>query len=1082
MFKQAATYNNRTDIEEYTDTVTSYITKCIDDVTHTKDIITRANWKPWLTEDVLRLLRARDKAYRAGDEAGMKTARANLSRGIKEAKKEYTHKITTHFKDSRNAQSLWQGIQALTDYKPAPQSCESNISLLNNLNRFFARFEAQNSTCPQKTHPPLHEQPLCLSADSVKRTLAAINTRKATGPDNIPGRALKDCAGELKDVFTDIFNTSLKQAIVPSCFKAATIIPVPKKTAPSCFSDYRPVALTPIIMKCFERLVMSHIKAILPPTLDPFQFAYRAKRSIEDAICSALHPALTHLEKRDSYVRLLFIDFSSAFNTIIPQQLICKLDKLGLSTYLCNWLLDFLCQRPQVVRVGNNTSSSITLSTGAPRLRAQSAALHPADDDCTATYSNNHNLLTTQLWWVSSPRATRLNTGEQHQIPGVHISEDLSWTTNTASLAKRAQRRLYFLRKLRRASAPPAIMTTFYRGTIESILSSCIAVWGGSCTEYNRKALQRIVNTAGRIIGASLSSLKDIYTTHLTGKATKIVSDASHPAHNLFDLLPSGKSDRCGDLQADFMLNTSVNKADNSSCVTCRNPVQVPVGNVKVNQTELFHNGQVNADKANTLMENLKSTLDKLGNMSSAKVEAGEVKGAIIRLKEHNPVTVAFSVEAKTMVIVSNPNALQTKHSWSVDIPAEAVNISRSANGGEGFAGVLRFPNMSMDCKNSRVLDNAVYGMSMSANISNLKDPIKIHFENVSMENVTFICTSWNGVGDQPTWTEDGCETVKGNSTITCKCYHLTFFAILMNALPTNDTLSKSDLVSLTYISYIGCGLSIFFLGVALFTHFLLRKAKSSQAIQILMNLFTALLLLNLTFLTNESVANMGSNIGCIIIATLMHYSMLSTFTWFAMQALHLYLRLVKMSNTKDIKNYMLKMCMPAWACPAVVVITLAVLNKYTLVTITTTSGFQTKTCWIKDTTVHFVVNIGYYALVFLFTLGIFFVVVQKILMSSKLKVKDAKTPSVSKNIMAIMSLLALLGLTWGVAFFSYGPMMIPSYYIFCVLNAFQGFFLFIYYYNNSKDLAEDTKPDNPTFSSSTSSNIATSNTYVTQG
>ncbi|KAG5264207.1 hypothetical protein AALO_G00273340 [Alosa alosa] len=68
----------------------------------------------------------------------------------------------------------------------------------------------------------------------------------------------------------------------------------------------------------------------------------------------------------------------------------------------------------------------------------------------------------------------RRNPGKTGVLTG--ISEDLSWTTNTASLAKRAQRRLYFLRKLRRASAPPAIMTTFYRGTIESILSSCIAV------------------------------------------------------------------------------------------------------------------------------------------------------------------------------------------------------------------------------------------------------------------------------------------------------------------------------------------------------------------------------------------------------------------------------------------------------------------------------------------------------------------------------------------------------------------------------------------------------------------------------
>ena len=144
---------------------------------------------------------------------------------------------------------------------------------------------------------------------------------------------------------------------------------------------------------------------------------------------------------------------------------------------------------------------------------------------------------------------------------GVHISEDLSWTTNTASLAKKAQRRLYFLRKLRRASAPPSIMTTFYRGTIESILTSCIAVWGGSCTEYNRKALQRIVNTAGRIIGASLPSLKDIYTTRLTRKATTIVSDASHPAHNLFDLLPSGKRYRSLRSRTTRLTNSFIHQA-----------------------------------------------------------------------------------------------------------------------------------------------------------------------------------------------------------------------------------------------------------------------------------------------------------------------------------------------------------------------------------------------------------------------------------------------------------------------------------------------------------------------------------------
>ncbi len=69
---------------------------------------------------------------------------------------------------------------------------------------------------------------------------------------------------------------------------------------------------------------MHNIKTSLPNTLDPLQFAYRPNRSMDDAISSTLYLALTHLENKDSYVRMLFIDFSSAFNTTIPQQLINK--------------------------------------------------------------------------------------------------------------------------------------------------------------------------------------------------------------------------------------------------------------------------------------------------------------------------------------------------------------------------------------------------------------------------------------------------------------------------------------------------------------------------------------------------------------------------------------------------------------------------------------------------------------------------------------------------------------------------------------------------------------------------------------
>ncbi len=135
---------------------------------------------------------------------------------------------------------------------------------------------------------------------------------------------------------------------------------------------------------------MQHIKSVLPPSLDPFQFAYRSNRSTDDAIATALHPALTHLDKKDSYVRMLFIDFSSAFNTIIPQQLTHKLAQLGLNTSLCNWLLDFLTGRPQAVRVGINTSSTITLNTGAPQGCVLSPLLFTLlTHDCTPSHNSN---------------------------------------------------------------------------------------------------------------------------------------------------------------------------------------------------------------------------------------------------------------------------------------------------------------------------------------------------------------------------------------------------------------------------------------------------------------------------------------------------------------------------------------------------------------------------------------------------------------------------------------------------------------------------------------------------------------------
>ena len=130
---------------------------------------------------------------------------------------------------------------------------------------------------------------LVITGADVCKSFKRINQHKAPGPDGIPGRALRVCADQLAGAFTDIFNKSLLQSVVPTCLKKSTIIPIPKKSKASCLNDYRPVALTSIVMKCFERLVKSFITSSLPDSLDPLQFAYRANRYTDDAIALTLH-------------------------------------------------------------------------------------------------------------------------------------------------------------------------------------------------------------------------------------------------------------------------------------------------------------------------------------------------------------------------------------------------------------------------------------------------------------------------------------------------------------------------------------------------------------------------------------------------------------------------------------------------------------------------------------------------------------------------------------------------------------------------------------------------------------------------
>ncbi|KAK3505960.1 hypothetical protein QTP70_018981 [Hemibagrus guttatus] len=170
MFREAATNGNSINMEEYTTSVTRYISKCIDYMTISKTITTCSNQKLWMTLKVHALLKLRVSAFRAGDKTALKQQGLNC-------------------------------IPAITNYKTTSPACDSDAYLPNTLNDFYT-VRGTELCSNEEDHP--NDQALCLSMADVKRTLCRVNPEKFAGPDNIPGRVFRECAEQLADVFTDI--------------------------------------------------------------------------------------------------------------------------------------------------------------------------------------------------------------------------------------------------------------------------------------------------------------------------------------------------------------------------------------------------------------------------------------------------------------------------------------------------------------------------------------------------------------------------------------------------------------------------------------------------------------------------------------------------------------------------------------------------------------------------------------------------------------------------------------------------------------------------------------------------------------
>ncbi|XP_059848623.1 adhesion G-protein coupled receptor G1-like [Hypanus sabinus] len=356
------------------------------------------------------------------------------------------------------------------------------------------------------------------------------------------------------------------------------------------------------------------------------------------------------------------------------------------------------------------------------------------------------------------------------------------------------------------------------------------------------------------------------------------------------------------------------------------------------------------------------------------------------------------------------------------------------------------------DENNSTLLNDQVFGITVgNTRIQNLTEGVTIkvnHGKNMKngSHRCVFLFESDNGnISDS--WNSTGCKTtVEGHQTI-CVCDHLTFFAVLLDLRLDNNTLDEKDVMSLTYITVIGCAISAVFSVITVFLYCVVRKYKGDHTTQIHINLCIACFLLNMNFLTNEWISKLMIDGLCKTMAVLLHYSLLCTFTWMAIEGLHLYLMLIKVFNIY-VKHYIQKLALMGWGIPAVVVSLCIAVDKDNY------GQFQIKMqdnnssvsmCWIRNNIVHYVTNCGFFGMIWLWNLTMLITVCVKL--AQMRKGFGSVSRSVWKDLWTVLGLSSLLGITWALPFFSHGPMYVVQTYLFCILNSLQGFFIFLWYY-----------------------------------
>ncbi|XP_061538893.1 adhesion G protein-coupled receptor L2 isoform X14 [Phycodurus eques] len=410
----------------------------------------------------------------------------------------------------------------------------------------------------------------------------------------------------------------------------------------------------------------------------------------------------------------------------------------------------------------------------------------------------------------------------------------------------------------------------------------------------------------------------------------------------------------------------------------------------------------------------------------------------------------------------------------SIQLSANTVKLN-SRNGVAKLVFVL-YKNLGqfLSTENSTIqMANDAYGRNVSVNSDIIaasinkessrvfiNDPVVFTLEHIDMEHYfNSNCSFWNYSERSMMghWSTQGCKLLESNKTHTsCSCSHLTNFAILM--AHRKISVNRPHELLLTVITRVGIVVSLVCLSMSIFTFCFFRGLQSDRN-TIHKNLCINLFLAELIFLIGIDMTE--PRIGCAIIAGILHFFFLASFSWMCLEGVQLYLMLVEVFESEySRKKYYY---VSGYLFPAIVVGVSAAIDYRSYGT--------EKACWLSVDN-HFIWSfIG--PVTFIIVLNLIFLVITMYKMvkhSTTLKPDSSRLENINNYhvcdgyyntdlpgyednkqfiktwVIGAFALLCLLGLTWSFGLFFINEASIVMAYLFTIFNAFQGMFIFIFH------------------------------------